>query len=277
MSLPIGVALGSVGGTAEWWLESARALDDAGYAGIWSWDHFMGKGRPGVPVLEQWSLLAAAAVATHRIGLGSFITNVMNRHPAVLARVVSTVQAVSGGRVTLGIGIGGFPREHHAYGIAFPDPSERVRHLEEAIATIRALWSGGPVSRESDLYPLRDAVAFPRPEPVPRILVGARSLDGVALAARIGDGWAAEADVFDALLEPYLEALRARGRARESVRVVVGIGGGRSGEDALGGSPWVERPAEAWAEWAARGADEIVVTARTARDVEALVAAVGRW
>lgn len=275
--LPIGVALGSVGGTADWWLESARRLDDAGYAGVWSWDHFMGKGRPDVPVVEQWSILAAAAATTKRIGIGSYVTNVMNRHPAVLARTVATVQAISHGRVTLGIGIGGFPREHASYGIRFPGPEERVRHLEEAVATIRALWTGGPVSRASDLYPLQAAVAFPIPEPVPPILIGARTTAGVELAARIGDGWAAEGDAFEPLLPAYREALRRVGRGRGTVRVLLGFGGGRTGEDALVGSPWIEEPRETWGTWAAKGVDEIVVTARTAADVDRLVEAVEHW
>ena len=158
--LPIGVALGSVGATAAWWLESARRLDAAGYRGLWCWDHFVGQGDRTVPVVEQWTILAAAAGATSRIGLGTFVTNVMNRHPAVVARMAGTLQGASGGRFTLGIGIGGAPREHRAYGIEFPDVDERVARLEEAVAVIRALWTGGPVTRPSRFYPLLDAHAF---------------------------------------------------------------------------------------------------------------------
>src|SRR5918997_428184 len=70
--MPIGVALGSIGATAPWWLDSARRLEAAGYHAVWSWDHFTGKGDPTVPVLEQWTILAAAAGATGRIGIGTF-------------------------------------------------------------------------------------------------------------------------------------------------------------------------------------------------------------
>ena len=272
----IGVALGSIGVDAAWWLASARRLDEAGYARIWCWDHFMGKGEPTVPVLEQWTTLAAAAAVTRRIGIGSWVANVMNRHPAVLARETATVQAISGGRLTLGIGIGGFAREHRAYGISFPGVSERVARLEEAIAVIRALWTGGPVTRPSPFYPLEDAVAFPRPDPLPSILVGAASLGGVRLAARAGDGWAAESDTYEKVRDHYLEALADEGRARNAVRVVVGFGGGKSGVDALAGSPWIEAPAETAARWAELGADEVVLTARTTADIDRLVDAVGR-
>jgi alkanesulfonate monooxygenase SsuD/methylene tetrahydromethanopterin reductase-like flavin-dependent oxidoreductase (luciferase family) len=271
--LPVGVALGTVGVDAGWWLEGARRLDTAGYHAVWAWDHVMGKGDPTVPVVEQWTILAAAAATTSRIGLGSWVTNVMNRHPALLARMAGTVQGVSGGRLTLGIGIGGFAREHAAYGIDFPDAPERAARLEEAIGVIRALWMGGPVTQPGRFYPLDGAAAYPRPDPVPRILVGAGTPAGVRLAARLGDGWAAEVDTYEALRDRYLDALAEAGRARADVRVLVGFGGGRSGVDALAGSPWVDAPNETAARWAELGADEVVLTARTTADIYQLVEA----
>jgi alkanesulfonate monooxygenase SsuD/methylene tetrahydromethanopterin reductase-like flavin-dependent oxidoreductase (luciferase family) len=275
--LPIGVQLGSVGSTAEWWLASARRLDEAGYRGLWCWDHFMGRGEPTVPVLEQWTLLAAAAGVTERIGLGTFITNVMNRHPGVIARMAATVQAISHGRLTLGIGIGGFPGEHVAYGMPYPSIDERVARLEEGVAAIRALWTGGPVSREGRFYPLRNAHAHPTPDPLPRILLGAGSKRGVQLAARIGDGWAAEQREFEKFGPAFLEALAREGRARTDVWIALGFGGGRTGQDALRGSPWIAEPRDEWQRWHAEGADEVVLTARTTADVDALVEAVARW
>ncbi|MBI2762747.1 MAG: LLM class flavin-dependent oxidoreductase [Chloroflexi bacterium] len=274
--LPIGVTLGSIGVDAAWWLDSARRLDEAGYAGVWCWDHFVSRGNRTVPTLEQWTTLAATAAATRRIGIGSFVTNVMNRHPALLARMAGTVQAISGGRLTLGIGIGGHPAEHRAYGIDFPEVAERAARLEEAIAVIRALWAGAPVTRPSPFYPLHDALALPVPVPRPRILVGAGTPAGVRLAARAGDGWAVESDTFEALRERYFEALAGAGRSREDVTILVGFGSGRSGVDLLTDSPWIEAPAETAARWAAAGADEVTVTARTTADVDRLVAIAGR-
>lgn len=275
--LPIGVALGTIGATADWWLASAKRLEAAGYRGLWSWDHFVGGGDRTVPVVEQWTMLAAAAGATSRIGLGTFITNVMNRHPAVVARMASTLQAASGGRFTLGIGIGGNPGEHRAYGIDFPDVAERADRLEEAIPVIRALWSGGPVSRPSRFYPLSEAHAFPTPDPAPRILVGAASPRGLRIAARLGDGWAAEIDDFERLLPTYGEALATEGKRLEDAWIAVGFGSGRSGHDALAGSPWIAAPGETWQQYAALGADEVIVPARTTSDVDSLVRAAERW
>ncbi|HYL40021.1 MAG TPA: LLM class flavin-dependent oxidoreductase, partial [Candidatus Binatus sp.] len=246
--------------------------------GVWSWDHFVGKGDKTVPVVEQYTILALAAGMTSRIGLGTFVSNVMNRHPAVVARMASTLQAGSGGRFTLGIGVGGAKAEHVAYGIEFPDIPERADRLEEAIGVIRALWSGGPVTRPSPFYPLEAAHAFPVPDPAPRILVGASSPRGVRIAARLGDGWAAEIEDFEQLLPADRAALDAEGRTRADAWIALGFGGAsRSGQDALAGSPWIESPRAAWAQYSSAGADEIIVTARTTADVDNLVAAADRW
>ena len=275
--LPIGVSIGTIGATADWWLDSARRLEAAGYRAVWAWDHFVGGGNKAVPVVEQWTILAAAAGATTGLHLGTFVTNVMNRHPSVVARMASTLQAASHGRVTLGIGIGGNKAEHTAYGIDFPEVPERADRLEDAIEVIRALWSGGPVTRESRFYPLTEAHAFPRPDPAPRILVGAASPRGLRIAARVGDGWAAEVDDFERLLPAYDEALASNGRTRADAWIACGFGQGKSGQDALRGSPWIEAPRETWARWHEQGVDEAIVTARTPNDVDALIDARARW
>jgi alkanesulfonate monooxygenase SsuD/methylene tetrahydromethanopterin reductase-like flavin-dependent oxidoreductase (luciferase family) len=274
---PIGVCLGVIGADAGWWLDSAERLEAAGYAGVWAWDHFVGRGRRTTPVLECWTMLATTAGRTSRITVGSFVANVMNRHPAVLARMAGTLQVASGGRLVLGMGIGGHPDEHAAYGIPFPEAPDRVRHLEEAVAVIRALWTGGPVTRPSPLYPLVDAMAHPVPSPPPPIVVGGETAAGVRLAARIGDGWTGFSDRFGEHEPRFREALEAAGRPREDVVVLLGVQDGWGAGDALRGSPWVAAPREALAEWQERGADGVVVQARTPADVEALVAAAERW
>jgi alkanesulfonate monooxygenase SsuD/methylene tetrahydromethanopterin reductase-like flavin-dependent oxidoreductase (luciferase family) len=275
--LPIGVSLATIGVSFAWWRDSALRLEAAGYEGLWSWDHFMPKGTRRLPVLEAWTTLTAIAAVTSRVTLGTFVANVMNRHPAVLARMAATFQEVSGGRLVLGIGIGGHPREHEAYGIPFPDAAERVARLEEAIAVVRALWTGGPVDLAGRFYPLRGALALPAPSPPSPIIVGAQSPGGVRLAARAGDGWTSPPEKFAELEPVYREALASAGRDRKAMRVLVGFEAGRAGEDALRGSPWVEKPREELAAWRTLGADGVIVTARTDADVEALIAAVARW
>lgn len=278
-ALPLGVCLRSIRATPDWWLESARRLDAAGFAGVWSWDHFIGQGSDRtVPVVEGWTILSLAAGQTTQVTVGTFVMNVMNRHPAVVARMASTLHIATGGRLVLGIGIGGAPKEHAAYGMDFPAASERVQRLEEAVAVIRALWTGGPVTRPSPFYPLTDAVAHPVPDPPPKIIVGGETRPGAELAARIGDGWSTFEDNFEANLPLYLEALEAAGRPREDQTVIVGFQGEwQKDASSVIDSPWVSAPRETWERWREAGADGAVVTARTTADVDALVESVDRW
>ncbi len=276
-SLPIGVCLRSIRAEPAWWLESARRLDEAGYAGLWSWDHFMGRGDPTVPVVESWTILSMAAAVTSQVTVGTFVMNVMNRHPALVARMASTLQIASAGRLILGIGIGGAPKEHAAYGMEFPPPPQRVARLEEAVAVIRALWTGGPVTRPSLFYPLTDAVAFPVPDPPPPIIIGGETAAGARLAGRIGDGWSAFDDNFEQHLPLYLESLEATGKLREEQTVLVGFQGDWLADADIRDTAWIEAPRETWERWREAGADGAIVLARTTDDVDALVEATGRW
>lgn len=276
--LPIGVCLRTIDAEPGWWLESARRLDAAGYAGLWAWDHFMGPADPTVPVVESWTILSMAAASTQRATIGPFVVNVLNRHPALLARMASTLQIASGGRLMLGMGIGGGPREHVAYGMDYPDAPERVERLEEAVAVIRALWGGGPVTRASQLFPLADAYARPGPVPPPPIIVGGETVAGARLAGRIGDGWSAFDVNFQKNLPAYLESLEASGRRRGDQRVLVGFQGGDwLSDDPITKSPWVNEPRDTWDRWRAAGADGAIVLARSTADVDALVSATDRW
>jgi alkanesulfonate monooxygenase SsuD/methylene tetrahydromethanopterin reductase-like flavin-dependent oxidoreductase (luciferase family) len=256
LAIPIGVNLTTIGVSAGWWLESARRLESAGFSTAWAWDHFVSRGRRSDPVLECWTTLAATAAVTTRLKVGSFVTNVMNRHPAVLARMAATMWDLSGGRVELGIGIGGHPGEHQAYGIDFPQATERAARLEEAVSVIRALWTGGPVDFPGRWWSLRDAYASPAPDPPPRIVIGGETAAGARLAARIGDAWTCFEDPYPRLLPAFEEALAAAGRRRTDVQVLVGLEVG-SAEDG-GASALVDLRATA-AAWRERGADELVL------------------
>ena len=237
----------------------------------------MGRGDPTVPVVESWTILSMAAAQTSRVTVGPFVMNVMNRHPALVARMTSTLQIASGGRLILGIGIGGAPKEHAAYGMDFPPAPQRVTRLEEAVAVIRALWTGGPITRPSLFYPLTDAVAFPVPDPPPPIIIGGETAAGARLAGRIGDGWSAFDDNFEQHLPLYLESLEASGKRREDQTVLVGFQGEWLSDESIRDTPWIEAPRETWERWHAAGADGAIVLARTTDDVDALVEATSRW
>ena len=105
----------------------------------------------------------------------------------------------------------------------------------------------------------------------------ARPPAGARLAARIGDGWTAFDDNFEANLPLYLESLEAAGRRREDQHVLVGFQGDWLGDEPLADSPWVTAPRETWDRWQAAGADGAIVLARTTADVDALVEAAERW
>jgi alkanesulfonate monooxygenase SsuD/methylene tetrahydromethanopterin reductase-like flavin-dependent oxidoreductase (luciferase family) len=272
--IPIGVNLTSIGVTSEWWLESAKAAESAGFAGVWSWDHFVSRGRKTDPVLECWTTLTAAAAVTSRIKVGSFINNVMNRHPAVLARMLATLWDQSKGRVELGIGVGGFAPEEQSYGINFPEPPVRVAILAEAVEVIRKLWSGGPVSFDGQHFKLAEAYAYPAPEPPPRIIVGGEKPGGARLAAMVGDGWTTNAADYERLLPIHLEALSANGRSRANVVHLVAVQLER--EVPLDKQALIADMGAFAAEWREKGADELVVNWVRPAELPALLEAAAK-
>lgn len=255
--IPIGINLTSIGVGSAWWLESARAAERAGFAGAWCWDHFVSRGRKTDPVLECWTTLAAAAAVTSRLRVGSFISNVMNRHPAVLARMLATLWDQSGGRVELGIGVGGNAAEEGSYGIDFPEPGVRVRVLEEAVAVLRALWAGGPADFSGEFFSLREAWAHPAPDPAPRIIVGGEKPGGARLAARVGDGWTTNAADYERLLPIHLDELAAHGRSRADIDHLLAVSLAR--DEPLEAQPVIADMGTFAAEWQQRGADELII------------------
>jgi G6PDH family F420-dependent oxidoreductase len=262
LAIPVGINVTSVGVEPWWWIETARRAEGVGFSTAWIWDHFISRGDLTDPLLACWPMLTAVAVSTERIRVGSFVANNVNLHPAVLANIVGTLSALAPGRVELGIGIGGHPAEHAAYGLDFPPAPERAARLEEAIAVLRALFSGGPVDYEGRYYQLEGAHAYPRPEPPPRIIVAGRHPAGVRLAARLGDGWTCFADAYERLRPAFDAELERVGRRPEGMAVVV----------AIESREVVEPLADVAGRWAAAGATELVVHGVKPADLERMLA-----
>ncbi len=254
---PVGVNLSSIGVPARAWLDTARLLERVGYSAIWCADHFISRGRRADPVLECWTTLAAAAARTRTMRVGSWVTNVMNRPPSVLARMAATVQDLSGGRLELGLGIGGHPNEHEALGIFFPSVRERVERLEEAVQVLRLLWTGGPVSFDGRYYQLRAAHAHPVPTPPPRIIVGGETRGGARLAARVGDAWTTTSEGLERYRSAYEEALEGAGRRRQDAAILVGLD--RAKGVAPDRQPVFADLRTELERWAERGADELIL------------------
>ncbi len=272
--IPIGVNLTTIGVRSDWWLGAARDVEEAGFSSVWSWDHFVSRGTRTDPVLECWTTLTAAAARTSRLRVGSFINNVMNRHPAVLARMIATLWDQSGGRVELGIGVGGYEAEMTAYGIDFPDPPTRVAMLEEAVAVIRALWTGGPADHAGRYFSLAQAWAYPAPEPPPRIIVGGEKPGGARLAARVGDGWTTNAADYERLLPVHLEELSRVGRSRAEMAHLLSVSLSR--DEPLAVQPLIADMARFAGEWQELGADELVVNWVRPAELPALLEAAAR-
>jgi F420-dependent oxidoreductase-like protein len=181
-------------------LAVATATEELGFDGFFRSDHYLamgpGDGLPGPT--DAWVTLAGLARDTSRIRLGTLVTPGTFRLPGVLAISVAQVDAMSGGRVELGLGSGWFDAEHAAYGIPFPHLGERFDRLEEQLEIVTGLWAarvGERFSFDGTHYQLRDAPALPKPvqQPGPPIIVGGHGTTRTpALAAR----FAAEFNIF---------------------------------------------------------------------------------
>ena len=174
-------------------LSRARFAEEAGFDGIWVFDHFKPLyGDPSGPCMEGWMLLAALAAATERVRLGTLVTGITYRHPAITATQAVTLDHVSSGRVELGLGAAWFEREHRELGVDFPPAAERIRRLEEGVSVMRLLMTEDDVSFDGRYYWLERASYNPKPlqKPHPPIWIGG---GGEALmlplVARQADVW----------------------------------------------------------------------------------------
>jgi F420-dependent oxidoreductase-like protein len=158
-------------------LEQVRTAEDAGFGLITVMDHLyqiQGVGPVTDPMLEGWSTLAALARETTRPRLGTLVTGVTYRNPALLAKTATTLDVISGGRAILGIGAAWNDVEHAGYGFEFPAVRERMDRLDEALTIIRAMFTEDRPSFAGRYYRIDQALNVPRPvQPGgPRILVG---------------------------------------------------------------------------------------------------------
>jgi probable F420-dependent oxidoreductase len=174
-------------------LEACRVAEAGGFDACARPDHLLAEGAlgaPGAPLLECFTTIGALVPATSRLRFLQTVACNSFRNPALLAKMVASLDVISGGRMELGLGAGWLAREYEAYGYPFPPMAERLAQLREGLQVVKRLWSGGPVDYEGAHYRLRGAVCAPRPiqQPRPPILVGGGGDGLLAIAA-------AEADV----------------------------------------------------------------------------------
>jgi alkanesulfonate monooxygenase SsuD/methylene tetrahydromethanopterin reductase-like flavin-dependent oxidoreductase (luciferase family) len=195
-----------------------------GLHSVWVCDHLL-SGPPDEGIHESWTILAALASSTRRVELGQLVMCTSFRPPALLAKMATTADAVSGGRLILGLGAGWYDPEYQAFG--YPT-DHRVGRFEEVISIIGPLLRGERVTLAGSYYQVRDAVLRPPPDrPIP-ILVAAKGRRMLRLTARYADAWntawfGLPDDLLHRRLAELNAALEAEGRDPATLRRTVGM------------------------------------------------------
>jgi F420-dependent oxidoreductase-like protein len=253
-------------------LEAARHAAETGWDGVYVADHFMpnaGSGRdPGDPVLECGSLVAALAAVVPRVRIGTLVYGNTYRHPAVLANMAATVDRISDGRFTLGVGAGWQVNEHEQYGIELPPVKRRLDRFTEALQVLHGLLRQPSTTIEGEHYRLTGAYCEPKPvqDPLP-ILVGGsgerRMLRIVAEYADLWNTWGRPELIAhkSAVLDEHCAATgrdpKDIQRTAQALTVVDGPVPDGLPMPVIGGSP--QQLAETVAEYRAIGLDELIV------------------
>lgn len=190
-----GVHLPQVGVDYDTVRRVALACERVGFHSVWLTDHLLPiLGSPRESYLECWTTLSALAEATTNLRLGTMVLCNLFRHPPLLAKMVSTLDVISHGRLELGLGAGWFRPEFDAYGIPFPKASVRIAMLREALGVMKRMWSEDKPVFQGRYYSINEALCNPKPmqKPHPPVWIG--TLTGGKLMfetiAKYADGWA---------------------------------------------------------------------------------------
>ncbi len=168
----------------------AEKAEAFGFHAIAAEDHFFMTGfghERSEPRLECFTLLSALAPLTQRITLTQLVAANSYRHPALLAKIISSLHHITGGRVELGLGAGWFREEYDAFGLPYPKPSVRIAQLAEGLQVIKRLWAEDEVSFAGQYYQLTAAPHAPKPAPRPRIMIGGGGEKLLKVAAKEAD------------------------------------------------------------------------------------------
>ncbi|HWE68361.1 MAG TPA: LLM class F420-dependent oxidoreductase [Acidimicrobiales bacterium] len=216
------------GATYHQLLAVAQATEAGGFDALFRSDHYLAMGGDGQPgPTDAWVTLGALARETSRIRLGTLVTSATFRLPGILAITVAQVDAMSGGRVELGLGAGWYDGEHTAYGIPFPPLGERFERLEEQFAIITGLWgtpAGETFSYPGTHYQLTDSPALPKPvqQPHPPLIVGG---GGPTRTPRLAATYADEFNLpFSTVADTEAQFIRVRAACETAGRDPAGLG-----------------------------------------------------
>jgi F420-dependent oxidoreductase-like protein len=168
---------GIEGAEAKWAkaVEIATLAEELGYDSLWVYDHFHNVPRPAhEAVFECWTVMAAISQRTSRIRLGQMVGCAPYRNPALLAKITSTIDVISGGRLDWGVGAGWYENEFDGYGYEFPEAKHRIRILRETVEIVRSMWTEPETSYQGRHFTLQRANCDPKPlqQPHPPIWIG---------------------------------------------------------------------------------------------------------
>lgn len=180
MFMPQGwkMELATIDGAESKWqkaVEIAKLAEELGYDSLWVYDHVHNVPRPAnEAVFECWTTIAAISQLTSRIKLGQMVGCCSYRNPALLAKITSTVDVVSGGRLNWGIGAGWYENEYRSYGYEFPKPAQRIRMLEETVEIVKRMWTEPTATFKGEHFEVNRAYCDPKPlqQPHPPVLIG---------------------------------------------------------------------------------------------------------
>jgi F420-dependent oxidoreductase-like protein len=163
--------------TAQWQraVELAELAEQVGYDSVWVYDHVHNVPVPSQEsVFECWTTMAAISQRTHRIRLGQMVGCASYRNPGLLAKITSSLDVMSGGRLDWGIGAGWYRGEYEAYGYEYPSNADRIRGLRETVEIVKAMWSEPETTYEGRIHSVRGAQCDPKPlqDPHPPIWIG---------------------------------------------------------------------------------------------------------
>jgi F420-dependent oxidoreductase-like protein len=177
---------------AAWVRDVAAGAEAAGFDAVYVMDHFRQIphiGRAWDDLLESWTTLGYLAACTERVRLGTLVSGITYRNVAHLGKIVATLDVLSGGRATCGVGLAWFAQEHAAYGWEFPATGDRYALLEDALQLLPMLWGPGSPSFRGRVLDVREALCYPRPlqEHVPVLVGGGGERRTLRLAAQYAD------------------------------------------------------------------------------------------
>lgn len=292
-ALSVGVQLPEIEREVGWpeRVAMARAIEAAGLDSLWVGDHLLHRGiggRPESGPWEAWTQLGALAAVTERVTLGPLVACLGFHPPAVLAKMAATIDAISGGRLVLGVGAGWSQAEFEAFGLPF---DRRVSRYEEALSIVRTLLAGERVTLRGRFWSADDAVLLPAPERRVPLMSGSTGPRALRITLPHADAWNTwwedygnAPDGFAALNDRISAACTDVGREpstlRRSACVLVTVGGGAGERPALAHAPAVahERLPDHLGALAAAGADEaiLVLDPITQGSIAAVAEALGR-